>query len=597
LQAGLTQATRIDGKLIGLAGNGIKGDGMAIAKLVTTNLEVPVQDTTFSTDALGRFICSTWQEATGNSGPPFSAVVVGAGMYGAYCAAKIYREHPGKRVLLLDAGRFLVSEHVQNLGRIGLDVPAPVASDPGAARALVWGLPWRGNVEFPGLAYCSGGKSIYWGGWCPRLTVGDLASWPAATVAYLDDHYIDVESETGVVPATDFISGDLYLALYGKFVAVAGATPNIETAIGENGVQVAPLAVQGSPPMSGLFSFDKFSSLPLLIEAIREDVGASGLSDDNRRLFFVPQAHVVKGHAAGGIVHTLEVDAGGQREYLPISPTCALILAASGIESTRLALHSFPSPLMGRNLMAHVRSDFTVRIHRSALPPVPGHVQTAALLVRGSSPGGRFHLQVTASTSRAGSDELLFRMIPDIDILDNQLANTDPDWVTITLRAIGEMRGDPASTVPNATGSWIDLSPWESDEFGVPRAYVHLKLGSADSQIWQTMDQAAVALAQGVAGSPAKIEYLYDGGWQSVPFPLSRPFPEWHRGLGSTYHESGTLWMGSDPNSSVTDPLGRFHHIQNAYACDQSLFPTVGSVNPALTGLTLAKRLAENVAI
>jgi hypothetical protein len=88
-----------------------------------------------------------------------------------------------------------------------------------------------------------------------------------------------------------------------------------------------------------------------------------------------------------------------------------VILAASAIESTRLALHSFPSLLMGRNLMAHVRSDFTVRIHRSALPPVPGHVQTAALLVRGAAPSSRFHIQVTASTSHAGSDELFFRMV------------------------------------------------------------------------------------------------------------------------------------------------------------------------------------------
>jgi hypothetical protein len=334
---------------------------MGLTKLVTTNQPVPVQETTFSADALGRFICSTWQEATSNSGGPFSAVVVGAGMYGAYCAAKIYRRHPGKRVLLLDAGRFLVSEHVQNLGRIGLDVPAPTGSE-GVARSLVWGLPWRGNVEFPGLAYCSGGKSIYWGGWCPRLTAGDLAAWPAETVSYLDEHYTDVESETGVVPATDFISGELYMALYGEFVTAAAATPNIDTAIGESGVEVAPLAVQGSPPVSGLFSFDKYSSLPLLIDAIREDVGASGLVDANRRLFLVPQAHVVKAQTAGGVVHTLEVDVDGQRQYLPVGPACALILAASGIESTRLAMHSFPSPLMGRNLMAQ-------RLHRPD-PPV-----------------------------------------------------------------------------------------------------------------------------------------------------------------------------------------------------------------------------------
>jgi len=570
---------------------------MPLPKLVAGSPQVPVQDTAFSIDALGRFVCSTWQEATGSGGAPFAAVVLGGGMYGAYCAAKIYRSHPNKRVLLLDAGSFLVSEHVQNLGLIGLGVPPPIApaSDPGVARALVWGLPWRGNVEFPGLAYCSGGKSLYWGGWCPRLTDGDLATWPAATVQYLADHYTDVESETGVVPATDFITGELFTALSGKFVAAGATTPNIETSIGDHGMEVAPLAVQGSPPASGLFSFDKYSSLPLLVEAIREDVRGSGGDDARRRLFLVPRAHVVKIHAAAGMAHTIEVDVAGERKFLGIGPGCAVILAASAIESTRLALHSFPSPLMGRNLMVHVRSDFTVRVRRSALPPVPGHVQTAALLVRGRAPSGRFHIQVTASTSRAGSDALLFTMIPDIDLLGAQLANTDPDWITITLRAIGETHGDRVSAVPNAAGSWMNLSPFESDEFGVPRVFVHITLASADAQTWQAMDQAAVALVQAVAGSPGAIQYLYDGGWQAQPFPLSRPFPEWHRGLGTTYHESGTLWMGDSALTSVTDARGRFHHIQNAYACDQSLFPTVGSVNPVLTGLTLARQLAETL--
>jgi choline dehydrogenase-like flavoprotein len=53
--------------------------------------------------------------------------------------------------------------------------------------------------------------------------------------------------------------------------------------------------------------------------------------------------------------------------------------------------------------------------------------------------------------------------------------------------------------------------------------------------------------------------------------------------------------MGDDPATSVTDVFGRFHGVQNAYACDQSIFPTVGSVNPVLTGLTLARRLAEHL--
>ena len=54
--------------------------------------------------------------------------------------------------------------------------------------------------------------------------------------------------------------------------------------------------------------------------------------------------------------------------------------------------------------------------------------------------------------------------------------------------------------------------------------------------------------------------------------------------------------MGDDPAKSVTDTNGRFHHVANAYCADQALFPSVGSANPALTGLTLTRKIAEHIA-
>jgi hypothetical protein len=287
----------------------------------------------------------------------------------------------------------------------------------------------------------------------------------------------------------------------------------------------------------------------------------------------------------------------GVRRSLGIGPNCAVILGASAIETTRLALHSFPSPLMGRNLMAHVRSDFAVCVARSALPLPEGPVQTAAMLIRGRVPTGRFHLQLTASTSPIGSDEVLFKMIPDIEEFAAHTASSDPNWIPITIRGIGEMTGDRSTAVLDPQRSWIDLSPYERDEFGVPRAYVHLTASPSDLATWAAMDTAAVDLAQAIAGAPDQIQYLWDDAWQTQPFPLGKPYPEWHRSLGTTYHESGTLWMGDDPNTSVTTSTGRFHHVTNAYACDQSIFPTVGSANPVLTGLTLAKRIASSLPI
>ncbi len=287
---------------------------MSLPGLQPTQQQVLVQDTAFSTDAFGRYFCSTWAEATGSGGSPFNVVVVGAGAYGAYFAAALHRSRPTARVLLLDAGSFLVAEHVQNLGRIGFDVPAPVGQDPGVARELVWGLPWRGNVEFPGLAYCLGGKSLYWGGWCPRLTAADMARWPTPTSASLQQHYTDVESETGVVPDTDFIFGELHDALSSAVRDAAATVPELTA------VEPAPLAVQGSSPVSGLFGFDKYSSLPLLVDAIRRDVRGSGGSDAARRLFLVRRAHVVALRTAGGVVQTLEGGCGRPAEVPQCRP-------------------------------------------------------------------------------------------------------------------------------------------------------------------------------------------------------------------------------------------------------------------------------------
>src|SRR5256885_17143659 len=92
-----------------------------ITRLLESTQPVEVQDTSFSIDVLGRYICSTWDDATNNGGVAFDAVVIGAGMFGAYCAEKIYRHGSNLRVLVLEAGALLVTEHVQNLSRIGLD--------------------------------------------------------------------------------------------------------------------------------------------------------------------------------------------------------------------------------------------------------------------------------------------------------------------------------------------------------------------------------------------------------------------------------------------------------------------------------------------
>jgi hypothetical protein len=65
--------------------------------------------------------------------------------------------------------------------------------------------------------------------------------------------------------------------------------------------------------------------------------------------------------------------------------------------------------------------------------------------------------------------------------------------------------------------------------------------------------------------------------------------------LGTTHHEAGTLWMGDAPQTSVTNPDGRFHAVSNAFVGDLSVLPTAGSANPMLPGIALARRLAKHL--
>src|SRR5437660_2077677 len=524
-----------------------------LTRLTETTSPAEVQDTTLALDVLGRYICSTWDEAVNNGGLPFDAVVIGAGMFGAYCAEKLFR-NSNLRVLVLDAGPFLVSEHGQDLARIGLNAAGAVIvdsnqADPGT-RERVWGNPWRSKVPFSGLAYCIGGRSLYWGGWSPRLTAADLARWPKAVADALQgppgahDDYEHAERETGVFDKTDYISGPLFVELLKKFKAVAPAVPTVDA------IEEAPLAVQGAPPASGLFSFDKYSSAPILTDAIRD---AASLPDWQRRLFLVPRAHAVRLDTSGGSVTQIRLVVNGTSRILQVPTTTAVILAASTIESTRLALESFPTALIGRNLMAHLRSNTVVRIHRSAFDPsLPKQLEAAALLVRGSTPQGRYHLQVTAAAVfGANSEADMFRMIPDTDLVDDTLAAQSSDWIVITLRGIGEMQGGKDPSVTKTIGappSWLDLSPDQMDEFGMRRAWVNLATTADEQLLWKAMDDAALAIAKKLAGTPDKLQIVSQA----------------RDGLGTTHHEAGTLWLGTDPNTSVTDLDGRFHHVANA---------------------------------
>lgn len=659
------------------------------------NIGLVSQPTDFSLDVLGRYICNTFDEALANSDAAFRAnvtdlkgntlsprgdmrqfdfVIIGGGTFGAAVAEHLsYRSTDrSERILVLDAGPLLLAEHMQNLPNLGLGNE-------------VWGLSWNSNLSlpgFPGLAYCIGGRSLFWGGWSPRLLDSETKDWPKAVLDDLNaaklpngskGYFRQSSQQIGVTVINDYIFGKLHNAMRqqlfdalsaGKIsdaikldslpeappVEILDSPATLDDLAAMLGIELptplpsrpaglkqlevdlrnqlkleAPLAVQAHPEHAGFFPLNKFSSVPLLIKAARSANSESPNDDVRKRFMVVPRCHVTRLNVVN--------DPDGQRvnvvftERGPInlSPDCKVIIALGTIESTHLALLSFGEDgRIGKNLMAHLRSNVDIRVPREALSsllPDVKALQTSALFVKGqhkfTKPDGtedgtlgHFHFQITASglnNTGTGSESELFQKIPDIDSVNQHLNATD-SHVVITIRGIGEMEPDnPGSNITP------DLNPAQID-YNERKAFVNLQPSGRDMQLWDAMDRASDDLAHVFGGGLEFEVFTPQGIRKAKPASNGQPRTDLKTilfytskndldntkkgrrdGLGTTHHEAGSLRMGEDPNKSVTDVNCRFHGVKNTYVASPALFPTIGSPNPMLTGIALARRLGDHL--
>jgi choline dehydrogenase-like flavoprotein len=65
--------------------------------------------------------------------------------------------------------------------------------------------------------------------------------------------------------------------------------------------------------------------------------------------------------------------------------------------------------------------------------------------------------------------------------------------------------------------------------------------------------------------------------------------------LAGVAHQNGTARFGRDPRDSVLDVNCRAHEVDNLYVVDASFFPSSAAVNPALTIMANALRVAEHL--
>ena len=90
---------------------------------------------------------------------------------------------------------------------------------------------------------------------------------------------------------------------------------------------------------------------------------------------------------------------------------------------------------------------------------------------------------------------------------------------------------------------------------------------------------------------------LHGIGRVMLPQWLNDSGDEWRQHAVETHHHTGTTRMSAEPAHGVVDPDCRVWGIDNLYVAGSSVFPTNGHVNPTLSIVALAVRLADHLRI
>ena len=137
---------------------------------------------------------------------------------------------------------------------------------------------------------------------------------------------------------------------------------------------------------------------------------------------------------------------------------------------------------------------------------------------------------------------------------------------------------------------------------------IHYRLSERDGE---TVRAAAVAMARvhraanaleiAVVATPAPRSYAGDH-FEDYVRRLGRLDIAPNRLSIASAHQMGTARMGADPDEYACDPRGRVRAdaqgstVEGLYVADASLFPSASGVNPMVTVMALARRVARTVA-
>jgi len=274
-----------------------------------------------------------------------------------------------------------------------------------------------------------------------------------------------------------------------------------------------------------------------------------------------------------------------------------VVMAASAIETVRLALLSgFPdqSGKLGRRLMLHSFIDGTAifadeRMHAyrgrsttqcaedAADPDFPGARAFAKANGLPYIRGGIMELGGSQDPiAEAQSYQTLLGFVRSARPFGTEFKQLMRSSILRDRLAGCSFVGDELPYLEHT----VTLDPKVRDVFGLPVAQVTWSAGKHE----QAAQQFYIPL----------IKKMMTAAGAKVVLAVASTVNS--GGLPTGSHVMGGMMMGADPATSVTDPYGRVHGLDNVYVADGSVFVTSGARNPTNTIMAVALRNTRHLA-
>ncbi|OFW19187.1 MAG: dehydrogenase [Acidobacteria bacterium RIFCSPLOWO2_02_FULL_65_29] len=493
----------------------------------------------------------------------YDVVIIGSGAGGGTMAHALARS--GARILILERGDFVPQED-ENWS------PEAVWKHLRYRAKERW-LDERGREFLPYTHYCVGGNTKFWGSVLYRLRREDFQA---------------LEHADGVSPAWP-IDYDTLEPFYER-------AERLYQVHGQRGVD--PTEAPRGP-----YPFDAVPHAPAMA-AIVDDLRRQGLHPSP-----LPLGLIRPGEPGGCILcdtcnsFPCKLHAKSDADVCCVRPATSLpsVTLWTGASARRLLMNG-----RGGNIDAVEveRNGAVTRVGASLVVVSCGAVNSAALLLRSANAAypngvanssglvGRRYM-VHLATMMQGfhpfrRNDTVFQKT--VAINDFYFRGPDTNYPLGQIQSQGRTHGVMAQTVVPwiplwAYEAWVARGvDWLAMSEDLPREDNHVSVDANGRIRVHYRPNNVAAHSQLVRETKRILRRL--GSWIVVTHS--------HESTNTT-HQCGTLCFGSDPRTSVLDPYCRAHDVENLFVVDASFFPSSAAVNPALTIVAQALRVADHI--